>query len=249
MKGVEGGRGPKGVRGKPGPPGSRLLSRRWSEEEEEEEDEEDSFSWPQGTKEDPATSCYELGLIHPHLSDGFFYMDPNQGCPHDSVRVFCNFTAGGATCIEPLPSQFEYSGLDVVQLRFLRLHSFSSSQLLTLRCSENSSSSAGDTSSADHLVGDTPSADHLVGDTPSADHLVGDTPSADHLVGDTPSADHLVGDTPSADQMLGDTPSADHLVGDTPSADHLVGDSGTEIPSHFTSVSRRGCEVSILFAV
>ncbi|XP_034094493.1 collagen alpha-3(V) chain-like [Gymnodraco acuticeps] len=203
----------------------RIGSRRWSEEEEEEEEEEeDSFSWPQGTKEDPATSCYELGLIHPHLSDGFFYMDPNQGCPHDSVRVFCNFTAGGATCIEPLPSQiklswkpkkknapvqwfsqqhagnkFEYSGLDVVQLRFLRLHSLSSSQLLTLRCSENSSRSAGDTSSADHLVGD--------------------------------------------------TPSADHLVGDTPSADHLVGDSGTEIPSHFTSVSRRGYEVEVSVTV
>ncbi|XP_033992058.1 collagen alpha-2(XI) chain-like [Trematomus bernacchii] len=225
--------------------GSRLLSRRWSEEEEEEE--EDSFSWPQGTKEDPATSCYELGLIHPHLSDGFFYMDPNQGCPHDSVRVFCNFTAGGATCIEPLPSQiklswkskkknapvqwlsqqhagnkFEYSGLDVVQLRFLRLHSLSSSQLLTLRCSENSSRSAGNTSSADHLLGDTSSADHLLGDTSSADHMLGDTSSADHLLGGTSSADHML---------------------------HLLGDSGTEIPSHFTSVSRRGCEVEVSVTV
>ncbi|XP_034005578.1 collagen alpha-2(XI) chain-like [Trematomus bernacchii] len=257
--------------------GSSLLSRRWSEEEEEEEEEEDSFSWPQGTKEDPATSCYELGLIHPHLSDGFFYMDPNQGCPHDSVRVFCNFTAGGATCIEPLPSQiklswkskkknapvqwlsqqhagnkFEYSGLDVVQLRFLRLHSLSSSQLLTLRCSENSSRSAGNTSSIDHLLGDTLSADHLLGDTLSADHLVGDTSSADHMLGDTSSADHLVGDTSSADHLLGDKSSADHLVGDTSSADHilhLLGDSGTEIPSHFTSVSRRGCEVEVSVTV
>ncbi|XP_033937100.1 collagen alpha-1(V) chain-like [Pseudochaenichthys georgianus] len=221
--------------------GSRLLS---EEEEEEEEEEEDSSSWPQGTKEDPATSCFELGVMHPHLSDGFFYMDPNQGCPHDSVRVFCNFTAGGATCIEPLPSQiklswkpqkknapvqwfsqqhagnkFEYVGLDVVQLRFLRLHSLSSSQMLTLRCPENSSRSAGD------------------------------TPSADHLLGDTSSADHLLGDTSSADHLLGDTPSADHLLGDTPSADHLLGDSGTEIPSHFTSVSRRGCEVEVSVTV
>ncbi|KAF3834690.1 hypothetical protein F7725_027248 [Dissostichus mawsoni] len=154
-------------------------------------------------------------------------MDPNQGCPHDSVRVFCNFTAGGTTCIEPLPSQiklswkskkknapvqwssqqhagnkFEYVGLDVVQLRFLRLHSLSSSQLLTLRCSENSSRSAGNTTSADHMLGDTSSADHLVGNTSSADHLVGNTSSADHLVGDTSSADHLVGDTSSADHLV-----------------------------------------------
>ncbi|XP_038571837.1 collagen alpha-2(XI) chain-like [Micropterus salmoides] len=159
----------------------RLLSRRWSEGDEAEE----SFSWPQGTKGDPATTCYELGLIHPHLNDGYFYMDPNQGCPYDAVKVFCNFTAGGTTCINPLQSQiklgwepekkkskmsvqwfsqqhggnkFEYAGVDVVQLRFLRLHSHTSFQHMTVSCIANSSSTADTTNSANKIV-------HFLGDS------------------------------------------------------------------------------------
>ncbi|MGH0154009.1 UNVERIFIED_CONTAM: hypothetical protein FKN15_040630 [Acipenser sinensis] len=89
---------------------------------------------------------------------GYYYVDPNQGCPLDALYVFCDFTAGGATCVSPVTSRgsgkwgprepgagqwfselptgfrFEYSGLTVVQLRFLRLHSNSASQRLSLWC-------------------------------------------------------------------------------------------------------------------
>ncbi|XP_008293644.1 collagen alpha-3(V) chain-like [Stegastes partitus] len=151
----------------------RTLSRRLSEEDEAEE----SFSWPSGTRDDPGTTCHELRLVRPHLNDGYFYMDPNQGCPYDAVKVFCNFTAGGTTCIDPLHSQikimrepemeaskfwstqqnggnkFEYTGVDVVQLRFLRLHSHTSFQRITLSCAANRSSAAT-AGRIIHLMGD-----------------------------------------------------------------------------------------------
>ena len=31
---------------------------------------------------------------------GYYYIDPNLGCGGDFIRVFCNFTAGGETCLE-----------------------------------------------------------------------------------------------------------------------------------------------------
>lgn len=32
---------------------------------------------------------------------GEYWIDPNQGCSGDSFKVYCNFTAGGETCIYP----------------------------------------------------------------------------------------------------------------------------------------------------
>lgn len=129
---------------------ARLLSRKSRFDDPEDEIDE-------GTKDNPATTCRELSLIQPHLRDGLYYIDPNHGCPFDALRVFCNFTAGGLTCVSPVQSKisgmwlsadrskkwfseldrgfkFEYRDLNVVQLRFLRLHSNSATQSISLTC-------------------------------------------------------------------------------------------------------------------
>nr|XP_043900466.1 collagen alpha-2(XI) chain-like [Solea senegalensis] len=157
------------------------------------DEEEELLSLPMGTKDDPATTCHELGLIHPKLNDGYFYMDPNQGCVCDALKVFCNFTAGGTTCIDPLKSKiklrwepemqkstalqwfsqqhggnkFEYAGMDVVQLRFLRLHSHTSFQHMTVSWTGNPSSAAATANSTNmiYVLGDSGKeiSSHLIG--------------------------------------------------------------------------------------
>lgn len=37
-------------------------------------------------------------FVH-HLGD--YWIDPNQGCNRDSIKVYCNFTADGETCLYP----------------------------------------------------------------------------------------------------------------------------------------------------
>ena len=32
---------------------------------------------------------------------GFYWIDPNQGCPDDAIRVYCNFEKEGETCVYP----------------------------------------------------------------------------------------------------------------------------------------------------
>lgn len=39
------------------------------------------------------------------LPPGQYYIDPNQGSPQDALVAFCNFTAGGETCIAPVRNQ------------------------------------------------------------------------------------------------------------------------------------------------
>uniref|UniRef100_A0A8C4LXZ9 Collagen type V alpha 3 chain n=1 Tax=Equus asinus asinus TaxID=83772 RepID=A0A8C4LXZ9_EQUAS len=119
---------------------------------------------PPGTAERPGLVCSELRRNHPHLPDGEYWIDPNQGCAGDALRVFCNFTAGGETCLSPdkkfemvkLASwskekpgnwystfrrgkKFSYvdadgSPVSVVQLTFLKLLSATARQSFTYSC-------------------------------------------------------------------------------------------------------------------
>ncbi|TRY90262.1 hypothetical protein DNTS_005119 [Danionella cerebrum] len=119
---------------------------------------------PLGTFESPARTCKELMLCHPDYKDGDYWIDPNQGCHRDSIRVFCNFSAEGETCLNPdkrfetvklaawnkekpqswysqyrKGKQFSYidtegSMVPVVQLTFLKLLSATARQIFTLSC-------------------------------------------------------------------------------------------------------------------
>ena len=56
-------------------------------------------------------ACYVFGTILRllpyilyglYLHVGKYWLDPNQGVPEDAFRAFCNFTAGGQTCVQPI---------------------------------------------------------------------------------------------------------------------------------------------------
>lgn len=189
-KGSPGSLGPRGDTGPPGPPGPpgpraelhRLRRRRrWvpgpgALEGPEGGLEEvlasltslnfelEQLRRPPGTDQRPGLVCSELHRNHPYLPDGEYWIDPNQGCARDALRVFCNFTAGGETCLYPdkkfetvkLASwsrekpgtwystfrrgkKFSYvdadgSPVNVVQLTFLKLLSATARQSFTYSC-------------------------------------------------------------------------------------------------------------------
>ncbi|NXT40848.1 CO5A1 protein, partial [Pelecanoides urinatrix] len=118
---------------------------------------------PMGTQDNPARTCQDLQLSHQGLPDGEYWIDPNQGCARDSFKVYCNFTAGGETCVFPSKDiqevrevgraarhagsqrspgrqggggrpREEGGPLGVVQLTFLRLLSVSARQNFTYHC-------------------------------------------------------------------------------------------------------------------
>uniref|UniRef100_A0A3B3RMG4 Fibrillar collagen NC1 domain-containing protein n=1 Tax=Paramormyrops kingsleyae TaxID=1676925 RepID=A0A3B3RMG4_9TELE len=119
---------------------------------------------PLGTQNNPARTCKDLQLCHPDFPDGEYWIDPNQGCARDAFKVYCNFTAGGESCIYPdkksegarltswakeVPgswfSEFkrgkllsyadaEGNPIGVVQMTFLRLLSAAARQNLTYNC-------------------------------------------------------------------------------------------------------------------
>uniref|UniRef100_A0A8C1BH78 Collagen, type XI, alpha 1a n=1 Tax=Cyprinus carpio carpio TaxID=630221 RepID=A0A8C1BH78_CYPCA len=125
------------------------------------------MKYPMGTQNNPARSCKDLQLAHPEFPDGEYYIDPNQGCSGDSFKVYCNFTAGGETCIFPdkksngvrisswpkeVPgswfSEFkrgkilsyvdaEGNSINMVQMTFLKLLTASARQNLTYSCHQS----------------------------------------------------------------------------------------------------------------
>uniref|UniRef100_A0AAR2K7Q3 Fibrillar collagen NC1 domain-containing protein n=1 Tax=Pygocentrus nattereri TaxID=42514 RepID=A0AAR2K7Q3_PYGNA len=124
----------------------------------------EAMRFPLGTKESPARTCQDLHLSQPDYKDGEYWIDPNQGCDRDAFKVYCNFTAGGETCLYPGKdvenvkmnswpkekpgswyssfakgnklSYVDSNGepVGVVQLGFLRLLSVQARQNLTYHC-------------------------------------------------------------------------------------------------------------------
>ncbi|TNN65148.1 Collagen alpha-1(XI) chain [Liparis tanakae] len=125
------------------------------------------MKYPMGTQNNPARTCKDLQLCHPEFPDGEYWIDPNQGCSGDSFKVYCNFTAGGETCIYPdkksngvrisswpkeVPGTwfsefkrgkiFSYvdvdgSSINMVQMTFLRLLTASARQNFTYSCHQS----------------------------------------------------------------------------------------------------------------
>uniref|UniRef100_A0A8C5S5P7 Fibrillar collagen NC1 domain-containing protein n=1 Tax=Laticauda laticaudata TaxID=8630 RepID=A0A8C5S5P7_LATLA len=140
-------------------------------------DEVEQMRCPLGTLESPARVCKELQFCHAHLKDGEYWIDPNQGCSRDAFKVYCNFTAGGETCLFPdkkfeavrlaawskeqpgswfstfkRGKKFSYVDADgnpvlVTQLTFLRLLSAVARQNFTLLCQNIAAWYEADTSS------------------------------------------------------------------------------------------------------
>uniref|UniRef100_A0A452GS78 Fibrillar collagen NC1 domain-containing protein n=1 Tax=Gopherus agassizii TaxID=38772 RepID=A0A452GS78_9SAUR len=125
------------------------------------------MKYPMGTQNNPARTCKDLQLCHPDFPDGEYWIDPNQGCSGDSFKVYCNFTAGGETCIYPdkksegvrisswpkenpgawfsefkrgkLLSYVDVEGnsINMVQMTFLKLLSASARQNFTYNCHQS----------------------------------------------------------------------------------------------------------------
>uniref|UniRef100_A0A8C5HEZ4 Collagen, type V, alpha 3a n=1 Tax=Gouania willdenowi TaxID=441366 RepID=A0A8C5HEZ4_GOUWI len=137
---------------------------------------------PLGTFESPARTCKELMMVRPAYKDGDYWLDPNQGCNRDSLKVFCNFTADGETCLYPdiqfemvklaawskekprswfsqykKGNQFSYIDRDgnpvhVVQLTFLKLLSATAKQSFTYNCQNSAGWFDSTTGSYQHAL-------------------------------------------------------------------------------------------------
>lgn len=53
---------------------------------------------PNGTRYNPARTCYDLFLCNPDFIEGMYWIDPNLGSPDDAVEVYCS--KPGCSCID-----------------------------------------------------------------------------------------------------------------------------------------------------
>ena len=70
-----------------------------------------SYCWPAlnngslGLKRwQPAQSCEHILNVNVTSPNGFYWIDPNQGCSSDAILVHCNFTSS-ETCLYPNSTQ------------------------------------------------------------------------------------------------------------------------------------------------
>merc|ERR1711936_822437 len=136
---------------------------------------------PTGSRNNPARTCQDLHFGHPQIKDGFYWIDPNLGMVDDAVKVYCNMSAGGETCVAPdlhasrMPNipwrkstegwystlrggfRISYDSLGSVQLTFLRLMSSEAYQNFTYTCINSAAwfdSQSGNHNKAIKLQGD-----------------------------------------------------------------------------------------------
>lgn len=57
---------------------------------------------PEGSRKNPARTCRDIKLTHPEWTSGFYWIDPNQGCNNDAIKVFCDFNTR-ETCVYAQP--------------------------------------------------------------------------------------------------------------------------------------------------
>ncbi|GAA6070262.1 collagen alpha-1(XXVII) chain A [Tachysurus ichikawai] len=93
-----------------------------------------SLKNPLGTKDHPARLCRDLITCQHKFNDGTYWIDPNLGCPTDSIEVTCNFTRDGLTCLRPITvSKLEFR-VQYVQMNFLHLLASRAEQRIIIHC-------------------------------------------------------------------------------------------------------------------
>jgi len=123
----------------------------------------------------PARTCRDLKRLQPNVTNGHFWIDPNEGPPDDAVEVYCDFTFS-ATCIYPDKTktgnrkwfsgpdgykwfakefdkrpQFVYD-CDPIQLTFLRLLSDRAKQSITYHCLNSTAWSQQGSGNYEHSI-------------------------------------------------------------------------------------------------